>query len=226
MFEHPDRFCITKKEFEKLVEEKERKSDVKPRISNDYIFDRIDYFLRNRSKNIICYCVNSDPKPDNHILWDRYGEGLAGFCLEFASSAKFFYDAYSVDYLPALPSITNIYAKMCDMLIQPGLQENINLFLRELHHLAVCTKLIHYQPENEWRVTHERTEMEFANKTQVYSFENGDLVSITLGERMSQEDKEQLKSIIMRKYQNQSLQLKIAKVGANSSIIVEPFSFD
>lgn len=184
----------------------------------------VDNFLRKRSEKIICYCVSQ--KPDSHILWDRYGNGLAGFCLEFTSSAKFFNDVYPVEYKPELPSTKDIYNKMCDILTQIALRDNPDIYLRELHQITVCTKLIHYQQEYEWRVTHERTKPEFDNKTQLYPIENGDIVSIILGEKIQQEDKKLLQSIMSHKYKNQPLQLKIAKVGANSSIIIEPFSFD
>lgn len=136
-----------------------------PKDEIDRIHEAFEENLKAQQNKILtqtgCTCF-SEVK-DNVLLWSHYADGHKGICLEFDTSVPLFDKVKEVEYSQKFPSINPI-----KMLF--GSKDEIS----EEWLKPICTKYECWNYEKEWRVFHEKPNIEFG-----YSVEA--LISVYFG---------------------------------------------
>lgn len=137
--------------------------------------------ISNNCFGVLCLTAN----PHNEIMWDKYGNSHEGLCIGFNTSKLFDADSIGggeVQYTDKLPIID---------FIEDDLKTKIykNYFFKK--------DIWNY--EEEYRL-HKRWEYEVSNMERNIKLPKGCIVEIILGKRMSDNNKEDIKSIALSKY--------------------------
>lgn len=117
---------------------------------------------------------------DNLLMWSHYGGNHYGICLGFEVENTRVNNIYKVKYTNKYPNY-----KINEMLAA----ENRITYVTKLINKVTCTKSIDWKYEKEWRQL-------FENESDCLQPYPGKLVEIVLGARITETNKEKIKSIL------------------------------
>jgi hypothetical protein len=123
-----------------------------PKDDINKIHEAVEKNLKTEQNRILtqrgCTCFSE--VNDNILLWSHYADGHKGICLEFDTSFPLFTKVKEVKYSQNFPSMDPI------KMLFGSVEE-----MSEEWEKPICTKYECWNYEKEWRVFHEKPNMEF-----------------------------------------------------------------
>lgn len=213
--DYPERFDIDDKTYKNLANEVEKELGIE--------FERekngIKEFIAEVIEQVPLYCLSGTK--EEPLMWAHYSDGLRGFCIEFSGTASFLEPAMPVDY-KTLPEANDIYKIMLRCLAKAQIygikSEQYSDSTRSWMEKLFCTKLKCWEYEEEWRIGYPQQDKTNPLKKTI-RYKKTDILSIILGERMSDDNKKLIKDIVHWTYEN-NVKLKVASIG-NDGIVIE-----
>ena len=213
--DYPKRFDIDDTTYKKLASEVGKEFDIEFEKEQNGIKE----FIAEIIEQVPLYCLSETG--GEPLMWAHYSDGLRGFCIEFSGTAGFLKPAVPVDY-NTLPEPTDIYKVMLQCLASAqknGIEseqylDRTKIWMKKLF----CTKLKCWEYEKEWRIGRAQQDKTSSLKKTI-KYEKTDILSIILGERMSNGNKKLIKDIVHWTYGN-NVKLKIASI-ENDGIVIK-----
>jgi len=175
-----------------------------------YRSEAINYLIKMLADyRVLAFCNRSD----SPLLWSHYANSYKGACLHFLGRsfrkigfprAKLGYVAYS-DHRPNLP------LSLALSMVQKDVRNNKSFVMNR----AELEKFCFFSKGLDWRYENEIRAIYSANETTNLEFHSDGLVSITLGPRMEQKEKDKLiKKVRNSKFKD--IQIMDAKLSKNT----------